>query len=166
MKYAMIDKLRTQHPVANLCALLDVAKSGYQAWNSGKVVPPRKLKEMRLLVAIKVAHQKGRGTYGPKKIKDELADQGMVAGLNRIKRLRTLYGIRCTHKKKSKSRPTPSINCPSLITYSIGSLFALHPIRFGSLTSPTSRPMKVGCFWQRSKIYTPVKSWAGLWTAE
>jgi len=36
-------------------------------------VPPRKLEDMRLLVAIKAAHQRGRGTYGPKKIRDELA---------------------------------------------------------------------------------------------
>lgn len=100
MKYAMIDKLRHQHPVARLCDLLDVAKSGYQAWSSGKVVPPRKLEEQCLLVAIKAAHHKGRGTYGPKKIQDELADQGIIAGLNRIKRLRTLHGIRRTHKKK------------------------------------------------------------------
>ena len=76
MRYAMIDKLRNQHPVA---------KSGYQAWHTGKVAPPRKLEELRLLVAIKAAHQRGRGTFGPKKIQDELANQGIVAGLNRIK---------------------------------------------------------------------------------
>jgi len=98
----MIDQLRNQHPVARLCDLLNVAKSGYQGWSAGKVVPPRKLEDMRLLVAIKAAHQRGRGTYGPKKIQDELADQGIFAGLNRIKRLRKLHSIRCTHKKKFK----------------------------------------------------------------
>ena len=100
MKYAMINQLRNQHPVAKLCALLNVAKSGYQAWSLGKVVPPRKLEDMRLLVAIQAAHQRGRGTYGPKKIRDELVAYGIVAGLNRIKRLRTLHSIRCIHKKK------------------------------------------------------------------
>ena len=69
----MIDQLRNQHPATHLCALLDVAKSGYQAWSAGKVVPPRKLEDMRLLVAIRTAHQRDRGTYGPKKILDELA---------------------------------------------------------------------------------------------
>lgn len=102
MRYAMIDQLRQNHPVTRLCALLDVAKSGYQAWSTGKVVPPRRLEDARLLVAIKAAHQRSRGTYGPKKIKDELAAQGVVAGLNRIRRLRTLHGIRCTHKKEFK----------------------------------------------------------------
>lgn len=112
MRYAMIDQLRNQHPVTHLCALLDVAKSGYQAWSTGKVVPPRKLEDMRLLVAIRAAHQRGRGTYGPKKIRDELADQGIVAGLNRIRRLRTLHGIRCTHKKKFRVTTDSKHNLP------------------------------------------------------
>ena len=96
----MIDKFRHQHPVARLCALVDVAKSGYQAWCAGKVTSPRKLGDVRLVVAIKVAHQRGRGIYGPEKIQSELLAQGIPAGLNRIKRLRRLHGIRCTHKKK------------------------------------------------------------------
>ncbi|MDO8438585.1 MAG: hypothetical protein Q7S69_10595 [Nitrosomonadaceae bacterium] len=44
----MIDQLRHQHPVTKLCDLLNVAKSGYQAWSTGKVVPPRKLEDMRV----------------------------------------------------------------------------------------------------------------------
>ena len=98
----MIDQFRQQHPVARLCALVDVAKSGYQAWCTGKVTSPRKLDDMRLVVAIKAAHQRGRGIYGPEKIQSELLAQGIATGLNRIKRLRRLHGIRCTHKKKFK----------------------------------------------------------------
>jgi len=45
------------------------------------------------------AHQRSRA-YGPKKILDELADQGIVAGLNPIRCLSMLHGIWCTHKKK------------------------------------------------------------------
>ena len=112
MKYAMIDQLRNQHPTSRLCLLLDVAKSGYQAWRSGKVVPPRKLEDVRLLVAIKAAHLRGRGIHGPKKIRDELTSQGIIAGLNRIKRLRTLHGIRCTHKKKFRVTTDSKHNLP------------------------------------------------------
>jgi len=112
VKYAMIDQLRNQHPVSRLCLLLDVAKSGYQAWRSGKVVPLRKLEDVRLLVAIKAAHLRGRGIYGPKKIRDELTGQGIVAGLNRIKRLRALHGIRCTHKKKFRVTTDSQHNLP------------------------------------------------------
>ena len=94
LKYAMIDKFRQQHPVARLCALVDVAKSGYPAWCTGKVTSPRKLDDMRLVVAIKAAHQRGRGIYGvalghgPEKIRSELLAQGKKA------RLRTA-GLNC-----------------------------------------------------------------------
>jgi putative transposase len=108
----MIDKLRNQHPITHLCALLDVAKSGYQAWNAGKVVTPRKLEDMRLIVAIKAAHQRGRGTYGPNKIRAELAAQGIVVGLNRIRRLRKQHGIRCTHRKKFRVTTDSRHNLP------------------------------------------------------
>ena len=96
----MIDKLRHAHPVDKLCQLVDVAKSGYQTWSCGKAIPARRLEDARLVTAIKAAHQRSRGIYGPKKIQTELASQGIAAGLNRIKRLRKLHGIRCTHKKR------------------------------------------------------------------
>ena len=96
----MLDKLRSQYPVAKLCKLLAIAKSGYQAWSSGKVIPARVLEEHRLVAAVKAAHQRGRGIYGSLKIRDELAAQGFIVGLKRIKRLRKLHGIYCTHKKK------------------------------------------------------------------
>ena len=112
MRYALIDQLRKRHPVAKLCDLLDVAKSGYQAWSAGKVASPRKRDALRLLLAIKAAPQRGRGTYGPEKIQDELTAQGIVAGLNRIKRLRKLHGIRCTHRKKFKVTTDSRHNLP------------------------------------------------------
>ncbi len=96
----MIDQLRHLHSVFKLCYLLDVARTGYQAWRTGKVVSARKLEDVRLVVAIKAAYTRGRGIYGPLKILSELQAQGIHVGLNRIKRLRTLHGIRCIHKKK------------------------------------------------------------------
>jgi len=64
----MIDKLRNTHSVANLCSLLNVARSGYQAWSRDKVLPARKWEDARLLAAIWAAHERDRGIYGPKKI--------------------------------------------------------------------------------------------------
>ena len=114
MRYALIGQLRKRHPVAKLCDLLDVAKSGYQAWSADKVASPRKRDALRLLLAIKAAPQRGRGTYGPEKIQDELTAQGIVAGLNRIRRLRKLYGIRRTHKKKFRVTTDSKHNLPVL----------------------------------------------------
>ena len=55
MRYALIGQLRNQHPITHLYALLDVAKSSYQAWSADKVASPRKRDALRLLLAIKAA---------------------------------------------------------------------------------------------------------------
>ena len=76
----MIDKLRHTHPVDKLCQLVDVAKSGYQTWSRGKVIPARRLEDARLVTAIKAAHQRGRGIDGPNKIQTALAAQASPPG--------------------------------------------------------------------------------------
>jgi putative transposase len=64
----------------------------------------RKLEEDRIVAAIKSAHERGRGNYGPEKIQTEiLAIDGLDVGLNRIKRLRCKHGIRCKQKRKFKA---------------------------------------------------------------
>ncbi len=55
----MIDKLRHAHPVDKLCQLVDAAKSGYQTWRCGRVIPARQLEEARLVAAIRAAYQRG-----------------------------------------------------------------------------------------------------------
>jgi len=118
VKYASIDKLRVQLklPAAKLCRLLNVAQSGYQAWCAGKstnnIVPQRKLEEARLVAAIKAAHLQGRGVYGAKRIQGELIEQGFKVSLNRIRRLRRLHGIRCTHKRKYRVTTDSKHNLP------------------------------------------------------
>lgn len=85
-----------------MCRLFNVSRSGYL---SSLRRPPslRDNQDFQLLLAIKAAHNKGRGVFGPAKIQAELADQGIYVGLNRIKRLRGIHGIRCIHKRKFKA---------------------------------------------------------------
>lgn len=101
----MIDDLRREQGLAvvSMCRVLDVSKSGYYAWKNRKP-SARKLEDERIKVAIRAAHERGRGTYGPEKIQDELAEvEQMLVGLNRIKRLRRQMEIRCKQVKKYKA---------------------------------------------------------------
>jgi putative transposase len=110
----MIDTLRREQgfPVAPMCRVLDVSKSGYYAWKNRKP-SARNQEEERIKVAIKAAHERGRGTYGPEKIQDELLDvEQMEVGLNRIKRLRRQMKIRCKQVKKYKATTDSSHNLP------------------------------------------------------
>ena len=49
----------------------------------------------QLRIAIRSADTKTRSTYGAKRLQDELAEGGIIAGRDRIARLRREAGIRC-----------------------------------------------------------------------
>ena len=110
----MIEALRREQgfPIVPMCRVLGVSKSGYYVWRNRKP-SARKLEDERLKIAIKAAHERGRGTYGPEKIQDELADvEKMEAGINRIKRLRRELKIRCKQVKKYKATTDSNHNLP------------------------------------------------------
>lgn len=110
----MIKELRQEQgfAVATMCRVLGVSKSGYYAW-LGRKPSARKMEEERIKIAIRAAHERGRGIYGPDKIQDELAEfEGMQVGINRIKRLRREMNIRCKQSKKYKATTDSKHNLP------------------------------------------------------
>lgn len=91
--------LRPQYPLALLCRVLDVSRSGYYTWRTRR--PSKRAQEnARLEVAIQAAHGRTRQTYGPERLQAELRDDGFPAGVGRIKRLRKKLGLRCKQVRR------------------------------------------------------------------
>ena len=91
--------LRHQYPLAILCRVLDVSRSGYHAWRTRR--PSKRAQEnARLEVAIQAAHVRTRQTYRPERLQAELHADGFPAGVGRIKRLRKKLGLRCTQVRR------------------------------------------------------------------
>lgn len=99
MKCAWIARHRDSYPIDLMCRLLSVARSSLFTWLQAKPISPRQAEDARLLVAIQAAHARGRGSYGPAKIRKELAEQGRYVGINRIKRLRKAAGLHCKRRR-------------------------------------------------------------------
>ena len=97
----MITTLRLHYPLPLLCRILAVSASGYHAWRNR---PPsrRAREEARLEIEIKAAHRRTRETYGPERLREELAAHGVDVGVHRIKRLRKKLGLRCRQKRRFK----------------------------------------------------------------
>jgi putative transposase len=91
--------MRLDYPIALLCRVFDVSRSGFYAWLARKP-SPRQQADERLKVAIKAAHWQSRETYGVRRMQPELAAQGFPAGRDRIGRLRQELGLRCKQKRK------------------------------------------------------------------
>lgn len=93
--------LRHHYPVTLLCRVLEVCHSGFYAWLK-RPACARAQSDERLKIAIKVAHQQTRETYGPRRLQPELAAEGFVAGRDRIGRLRRELGLACKQKRQFK----------------------------------------------------------------
>ena len=99
------------YPLRVLCRVMEVSVSGYYKWLKRKP-SKREMEDNRLEINIKAAHQRGRGTYGTLRIKDELAGEGIEAGRDRIRRLRKKLGLTCKNKKKYKATTDSNHNMP------------------------------------------------------
>jgi transposase InsO family protein len=94
--------LRPHYPLAVMCRVLDVSRSGYHAWER-RAPSPRAQANHRLEVAIQAAHWRTRESYGPERLQSELRADGFPAGVGRIKRLRKKLGIRCKQTRRFKA---------------------------------------------------------------
>lgn len=102
MRYAFIRQERGNFPIRPLCRAMRVSVSGFYDWLKR---PPsdRAVEQLQVVTALRAAHKRGRGFYGPKKLQDELRDEGLDMGINRIRRLRRKYGIYCLQKKRFRA---------------------------------------------------------------
>lgn len=91
--------LRLQYPLRLVCRVLDVSRSGYDAWQNRR--PSKRAQEnARLELAIQTAQVLTRQTYGPERLQAELREDGFPAGIGRIKRLRKKLGLRCQQVRR------------------------------------------------------------------
>jgi putative transposase len=101
MKYAFIRDHRESFPVSMLCEILGVGRSGFYAWLN-RPENPRKQENRRLLMEIKMVHQKSRKNYGSPRIHVELNETGHPCSKHRVARLMSQHGIVSKHKRKFK----------------------------------------------------------------
>lgn len=103
--------MRLEYPVALLCRVFGVSRSGFYAWLERKS-SERAQTDERLKVAIKAIHRQSRETYGVRRVQPELMAQGFSAGRDRIARLRRQLGLRCRQKRKFKATTNSKHDLP------------------------------------------------------
>jgi len=111
MRCAMIKQMRPGHPLPFLRKVFNVSSSSYYAWLNRK--PSKRAREdARLEVEIKAAHKRTKETCGPERLQKDMAEQGIHAGVCRIRRIRNKLGIRCKQVKKFKATTDSGHNLP------------------------------------------------------
>jgi transposase InsO family protein len=88
-----------------MCRLLAVSRSGYYEWLSR---PPGPQAEAEQALQDKIRHYfvQGRGTYGTRRLKHLLAQEGLQVSRRRIGRILAQAGLRCKTRRKYKAPTT------------------------------------------------------------
>lgn len=102
MKYVFIRDHWGAFPVGLMCRTLEAGGSGFHAWLN-RPESPRHAENRRLLMEIKIVHERSRKTYGSPRIHAELRDRGISCGKRRVARLMRRHGIVSRHKRKFKA---------------------------------------------------------------
>ena len=86
-------------PVATMCRLLGVSRSGYYAWVRR---PPseRAVRDAQLTEAVRESHARSDGTYGAPRILADLKEAGERVGQKRIARLMREAGVVGVHRRR------------------------------------------------------------------
>ena len=91
---------QAEFPIQRMCRLLGVSTSGYYAWLN-RPASARAVRNKVLTDRIRQIHTNSRGTYGAPRVYQELLDQGIDVGYNRVARLMRLAGLRGVSRRRS-----------------------------------------------------------------
>ena len=111
MKYRFISAHRETFKVGRMCALLKVSRSGFYAWLT-RPESQRSRENRSLETKIRVFHAASHGIYGSPKIHQDLIDDGVRCGKNRVARIMREAGIRSRRRKKFKATTNSRHNLP------------------------------------------------------
>jgi putative transposase len=99
VKYACIAAQRDSYPVALMCRVLQVARTGFYAWLD-RAPSARAQADARLRLEIRAIHAASRRRYGRPRIHRELRAQGTRVSAKRVGRLLRAEGLRTTRARR------------------------------------------------------------------
>ena len=102
---------KTEFPIAVMCDVFAVSRSGYYAWRE-KPVSRRKRANGKLLKEIRTVHHESRQTYGSPRVYQALKQKNVPCSENRVARLMKEDGLRAKTKRRFKVTTHSKHNLP------------------------------------------------------
>jgi len=107
VRYACIARHRGEHPVRLMCRVLTVSPAGFYTWLT-RAPSARAIADERLMLNIRVAHERSDRTYGAPRIQRDLRADGLAVGTKRVARLMRQAGLAGEPGRRGRPRTTDS----------------------------------------------------------
>ena len=99
MKYAWIEAQAGWQPIARLCKVLSVSRSGFLQWRD-RAPSDRDLANRSLDAQVAVIHAEGKQGYGRIRVTRRLHQSGMRVGAERVRKSLLRQSLRSVYRKK------------------------------------------------------------------
>ena len=99
MRFAFIATEKARYPVALMCRVLQVSRSGYYAWCK-RPAAERRGQDQRLTLEVAAIHTESRGRYGSPRVHAELHQRGQRIARKRVARLMRAAGLRARARRR------------------------------------------------------------------
>lgn len=99
MKYAWIAGERAHFPVARMCVLLEVSRSGFYAWQH-RPASARARVDAQLGAVLRACYAHHRGKYGRPRLTRELREAGYAVNSKRVRRLMLREGLTARRRRR------------------------------------------------------------------
>jgi putative transposase len=103
----MVQELSKSYPVQELCAVLEVTRSGYYAWRHGQETARQVANRLLAQQIQRVYHEK-KGRYGSPRVTQQLRREGQRCNHKRVERLMRQQGLKGCSSRKRRVRTTDS----------------------------------------------------------
>jgi putative transposase len=100
VRYAFIMQHQATWPIAVLCEVLDVSRSGFYVYAQRQVTPGRAHDEVALLARVRAIHTETRQSYGSRRMAKQLQAEGFSVGRYKARRLMQEAGVAVRHRKR------------------------------------------------------------------
>lgn len=105
MKYAFVEEHRGSWPVASICRVVRVTRSGFYAWRRRRP-SSRQVRREALAVQVRRVHAEHRQVYGSPRVHRVLRSQGQLCCRNTVAKLMRQEGIRARTRRAFVPRTT------------------------------------------------------------
>lgn len=103
----MVEEMAKDYPVRELCAMLEVRRSGYYAWLKGQETA-RELANRRRVQEIHRVYAQKKGRHGSPRVTQQLRREGHPCNHKRVERLMRQQGLRGRSRRQRRGCTTDS----------------------------------------------------------
>ena len=108
MRYRFIQQEKVTYPLTVLCHVLQVSRSGYDAFVKRDGAGPEAGPAQAMLAAVRRLHRASRCTYGQRRLREALQAEGYQVGRYRTRTLMRHAGVSVRRRRPWVPRTTDS----------------------------------------------------------